>query len=466
MESTRFTAEFCGKTVLGFCHFPESSLMPLAADLSLTLSKAGLLHCQQYFATEALRDPTVGELKFIAALAVRMGELPVAVTLDALRFEDQADARIFADIMRQRAALEKTAAPTPADLLHTVTAYLARSGRKTKKKAGRALQVGESAYIAARADASALTLQVGDACAAHLPPVTQYTRRAGDLLLALRGTADEPLADTVKQFFAQYGAYSPAPLTLIGAEGLGVHLANLPMGAELDLAPLPDMNAPYSAPALLDACKDTLLLTCPQHTAAEMLREGAPLALIGRLTAGTQISVRCGLMPLITLSRQFLASFRTTRPATVTVPARTPTAFQREILRAEDGNTVLCAAVLDHAPAEALCHLLTSVYGAGGDMAHAELGTVLSLPLAADERALSAAISLSLPLHRFASELALSTRSLRVITAPTGEPTDLTVFLTAPKGAAPRDGEALKSALYQGDFATARRLLYPRTAAK
>ena len=465
MEDTRFDAEFCQKTVLGFCRFPEGSLSALAKDLSLSMNQTGLLHCQKYFRGKEMRDPTVGELKFLAALAARMSELPAAITLDTLHFADGADARVFADVIRQREVLGKTDAPSLADMLHTVTAYLARSGRRATKKAA-PLHVGEAAYIAARAAAPQKALQVGNACAARLPHLKSSTRKAGDLLLALSPAEGQSLANTVENLFAQAGHLSTAPLALIGREGLGVHLATLPMGVELDLMPVADFDASYGAPALLDACKGTLLLSCPQEVAMEMLRENAQLTLIGRLTADELISVRYGIQPLLALNRKFLATFRATKRATVTVPARTKKPFTDEIAFSEDASFVLCGAVLDGSPEEALCHLLTAAYGHGADMLYATLGTVLSLPLAADERALANAISLMLPLHRFEAELALPTESLRIITAPVDAAPSLTVFLTAPKGCTHENTEMLKSSLYKGDFATARSLIYPHKAEK
>lgn len=462
MESTRFTADFCQKTVVGFCRFSEATLTALAADLSLTLGKDGLRHCQKYFQT-AMRDPTVGELRFIAALAVQMSKLPSAIQLDALHFADAADARVFADLARQREALGKGTAPTPAELLYTATEYLTRGGRRMSKNA-RPLHVGESAYIAARKIENTLALQLGDVGAALLSPYKSRPRRIGDFIFVLSPTDGCTLADTASDFFEKFNAYTPSPLALIGPEGLGVHLGTLPLGAELDVMPLADFDAECGAPALLVACQNTLLLTCPQETAMTMLRAGAPLTLIGRLTAGDSVTVRYGMQSLLSLSRGFLATFRATRHLNVTVPVRQAVTYTEDVTVCTDTDAVLCGTVLDSTPAEALCALLTAAYAQGANFAQAGLGTVLSLPLAADEAALAFALSVLLPLHRFASELALSTQALRIVTAPTGETPRLTVFLNAPKGTATADPEPLKTALYKGDFATARALIYPRGA--
>ena len=465
MENTRFTAEFCGKTVLGFCRFPESSLMPLAADLSLTLSKAGLLHCQHYFLTEALRDPTVGELKFIAGLAMRMNDLPDAVLLDELHFRDEGDARVFADIVRQRKALGLDGALALADIPYTVTEYLARAGRQVQSHKASRLYVGEAAYIAARANTACPKLQLGNTGAALLPPTPQHPQRAGDVIFALSAKTDGTLADAVEDFFSRFGTFPTTPLALIGPEGLGPHLTHLPMGAELDLMPLPDFDASHGAPALLDTLKSTLLLTCPQDAALSLLREGAPLALIGRLTAGDTLVVRYGMQPLLALSRKFLATFRATRRVSVTVPAREKTAFTDVPLLCEDADTLLCGTALDDAPEKALCHLLEAAFERGCSFELARLGGVLSLPIGASESTLGKVISLMLPLHRFAAELAIPTERLRVITTEKDTLPSLVVFLTAPKTSAVQDG-TLKTALFQGDFATVRRLIYPRAAEK
>ena len=466
MENTRFTAEFCGKTVLGFCRFPESSLTPLAADLSLTLSKAGLLHCQQYFLTEALRDPTVGELKFIAALAMRMNDLPEALVLDGLSFDNEGDARVFADVMRQREALGLNGALTLTDILYTVTEYLARGGRRVQSHATSRLYVGEAAYIAARANTACPKLQLGNAGAALLPPAPQHSQRAGDVILALSAQEDGTLADTVDGFFSRFGDFSSTPFALIGPEGLGPHLAHLRVGAELDLMPLSDFDASRGAPALLDALKNTLLLTCPPDTALSLLREGAPLALIGRLTAGDTLAVRYGMQPLLSLSRKFLATFRATRHVSVTVPAYEKAPLADAPLLCEDNDTLLCGIALDNAPEKALCNLLEAAFERGCSFESARLGGVLSLPLGASESAFGKAVSLMLPLHRFAAELALPTEHLRVITAEKGSAPSLTLFLAAPKTGEVREKNTLMTALLAGDFATVRRLIYPRTAEK
>lgn len=467
MADNRFTAEFCAKTVLGFCRFSPDSLSALANDLSLTLNQAGLLHCQRYFAGEAGRDPTIGELRLIAALSARTGSLPAAVSLAEINLPDTNDARVFADLMRQRKALGKENSPTLADLATTATAYLARAGRKAKAIAGLSLHVGENADIAARSDAARLTLSVGEISAALLAPKAHTSRAAGDFLLVLRPTSDKSLDRAVADFFAQFGAYHPAPLALIGPEGLSVHLAALPMGAELDLMPLADFDALRGAPALLDACAHSLLLTCPQSAAMAMLQMGAPLTLIGRLTAGDNITARYGMQPLCTISRKFLATFRVTHHVKVTLPAPEAAPFTGSVACTENDTARLCGTKADDAPEAALSALLAAMTAIGTRMENAVLGTVLTLPLGADSNTIAGAVSLLLPLHRFAAELALPTAALRIVTGNRHSAPSLTLFLAAPKDDTVSPiGDEIAAALRKSDFAAARRLLYPRVAGK
>lgn len=469
MEDNRFTAEFCGKTVVDFCRFTEEMLRGLAADLALTLSPAGLLHTQKYFRNEAKRDPTVGELRLLAALAACTHRLPAAITLGDVCFEDAADARIFADITRQRNALagkKGATAPDVGALLHTVTAYLARAGREAKRTRELSLFCGESAVVAARTGDATLTLSVGEASCAAVPALHGRTHAAGDMLLLLRAEADTPLSLTVARFFLQFANRSPAPLAYIGAEGLAAHLGALPMGAELDMIQATDFDATRGAPALADACQNSLLLTVPPSEAALLLQAGAPVTLIGRLSATAQITVRYGMQSLLSLSRTLLASFGGTRRMRVTVPRRAKESTPPPVASTVREGMLLCGVALDGAPEGALSALLSAAFAAGATMENARLATVLSLPLAADEAAVAAALSLALPLHRFAAELALPTAALRVVTAPAHTAPSLTVFLSAEVAAAPEADAtaALAAALKAGDFATVRRLIYPEAA--
>ena len=464
MENTRFTAEFCAKTVLGFCRFSPDSLMALAADLQLALNQAGLLHIQKYFMTVAGREPTIGELRFLSALVARMGEMPSAITLQNVTFENADDARIFADIVRQREAMHKREPLTPAALLHTVTDYLARSGRTVQKSAD-AVQVGTCAELAARGNA-ACALHIGAVGAARLPVAQSYPRQAGDLVLALQPRTTHTIVEEATAFLTQFAAFSPIPFACIGEEGLGVHLGALPMGVELDLMPVAGFDASCGAPALINACQNMLLFTCQPDAALTMLREGAPLLLLGRLNANDLVTVRYGMMPLCSLNRSFLASMLAAKPMALTVPSTPYGTFTDEIFLTQAEDTILCGTALGTAPEGALSHLLLRACETGCDMKRATLATVLSLPLAATEATVATAISLTLPLHRFAAELALPTGHLRITTAPKGATPTLTVFLSAPKAETVPDTAHLKNALYQGDFATVRALIYPQTAKK
>ncbi len=446
-QASRFTREFSYNRVQGFCMIDGVQLQNLKDDLALSLSPAGLLATQQHFRRER-RDPLVGELRFLGALAERLWRY-LTTDLTDLHFESSTDARIWQDICRQRAALSKGTAPMLSDVLQAVTVYLARAGRVAPLSG---LFCADAPTAAACG--GALLLDVDGICAA-LTQREIYSPRAGDFLMALSATNDTALTQAIQALLKDPGP-SPTPVCVIGEEGLGVHLGGLPFGAELDLTGLPEWNGTLGAEALATACRHTALFAVPEAAVKPLLSK-TPLVLVGRLQANDYIVLKEGVRTLLSLPRSFLATWTGNRHVRLTVPHAREDGQPAAVMLAKDDTRLLAGARIADTVLPSLLSLLERVLLAGGDPKSAVLGAAITLPPHGEAEALS----LALPYHRFAAELALPTASTRIIVREHATPT-LTVFLSAPKCAIPDEAarQRLKTALCTGDFRGVREAIY------
>ncbi len=460
MITTRFTPDFCSRTVQGFCCLTPPQLTALKSELGLAISVEGLRFCQRHF-TPTHRDPLVGDLIFLGALATQLYRSPETMLLQELHFEDPTAARVWQDICRKRETLARDTAPTLLDVMQTATLYLARAGRTST---GNALFCGTAAELATAARGEALggVPEIEGISAApikkaphHVPP------HAGQILLALTADAGTTLAETVARFWHAFVAFSPTPVAVIGEEGLGVHLATLPFGAELDTMYLPSFAAEHGTAALVDACRNTVIFAVEAGVANIMLTSGAPLKLVGRLMQHDMIVLRDGINVMLSLPRTLLGAWHGAHAITLTLPREAPDVSPATVqLTAADGH-VMAGVRTEASALPQLMQLLVKVFEAGADFKKATLTAALTLP--AGNELPPHALSLLLDHHRFAAELALPAAQSRVITAPEGAAPALTVFLTAPATETPSDtAQALmRDALATGDFAQVRALIYP-----
>ncbi|MBR3863230.1 MAG: hypothetical protein IKM42_06215, partial [Clostridia bacterium] len=205
-ENSRFTATFCANVVGGFRLLDNARLEQLKNDLELTISPAGLAFLLRHFRQES-RDPLVGELRFLSALAQSATRYTTPL-LTNLHIEDESNARIWQDICRQRTVLSKNEAPTLPSIMQTATDYLARAGRMAYHK-NLYCAPDEIAAAACRGSTPDLALSIGGISAALMPNVTGATPRAGQYLLALSAGEGLPLSLTVAHFLNENAAFSP-----------------------------------------------------------------------------------------------------------------------------------------------------------------------------------------------------------------------------------------------------------------
>ncbi len=457
-ENFRFTAAFGANIVTGFHLLDNTGLERLKNDLELSISPAGLAFAKRHFTAER-RDPLVGELRFLSALAQSANRYTTPL-LTNLHIEDESNARVWQDICRQRTVLSKNEAPTLPSIMQTATDYLARAGRMAYHK-NLYCAPDEIAAAACRGSTPDLALSIGGISAALMPNVTGATPRAGQFLLALSAEAGLSLSCTVAHFLKTHSAFSPIPLAAIGEEGLGVHLSALPLGVELDVTSLAGYDKEQDAAGLVRACPNTVIFAVTQTAVHPLLMSGAPVSLVGKLQGGERIVLKNGLRMLLSFPKAFLAAWQGKRQASLTVPS-TPVYHEPvKISCTENETELLAGARAEHSLLPTMLQLLKTVFLAGGDLKKASLAVTLTLPYNTE----AAALSLLLPYHRFASELSLSTASYHITVREIEKPV-LTVFLAAKKKDLPCEKQcnALSAALSAGDFSALRQVLY--TASK
>lgn len=457
MTQNRFTPDFCSKSIQGFCRLTPPQLTALKEELGLAVSTEGLRFCQRHFAA-VRRDPLVGDLFFLGALAARLYTLPQTMRLEELHFEDHHAARVWQDICRMRKALKKNAAPTLLDVMQTATQYLLRAGRT----AGSAALCGSTTELAlaTRGNMPVGMPQIDQLTMILQKPTAHPAPRAGQLLLALDADADTTLANTVCRFWQAFAHLSPIPIMAIGEEGLGVRLAELPLGAELDTMRMTEFTEESGAEVLVDACRNTAIFAVDAHLAGTMLTSGVPLRLIGRLVPHHRIILKNGMTVMLSLSRELLGKWHGAHALRLTVPHEARHEAPTPVCCHTSNGQVFGGVMAKTAALPQLMHLLSRVFAAGASLKSATLTAVLTHP--SDSDLSPQALSLLLDLHRFTAELALPMAGARVITAPKGNAPALTVFIAA-KADVPAHSstqELMQNALALGDFAQIRSLIY------
>lgn len=453
-ENFRFTAAFCANIVAGFRLLDGAGLERLKNDLELSISSAGLAFAGRHFREER-RDPLVGELRFLSALAQNAHRYAAPEFTD-LHFEDPHDARIWQDICRQRAALSKGGAPTLSCVMQTATDYLARAGREVYHK-DLYCAPGEMTAAFCRGEMPALALDIDGISAAIMPKPKGTTPRAGQFLLALGRSEGLSLSCTVARFLQANAAFSPTPIVAVGEEGLGVHLSALPLGAELDVIDLPGYDREQDTAGLVNACRNTVIFAVTETAVKPLLMRGEPVKLIGRLQSGGRIVLKDGIRMLLSFPKAFLTAWQGKRQISLTVPPTPVREASVKLVSAENETQLLAGMRAEHSLLPSMLHLLRAVFLAGGDLKKASLAATLTLPYNAEGEALS----LLLPYHRFAAELSLPTASYHISIRESEKPA-LTVFLAAKKKGLPceKQRSALDAALGAGDFAELRQILY------
>lgn len=457
-ENFRFTATFGANIVTGFRLLDNAGLERLKNDLELSISPAGLTFAKRHFTAER-RDPLVGELRFLSALAQSANRYTTPL-LTNLHIEDENNARIWQDICRQRAALSQGEAPTLSCIMQTASDYLARAGRVAYHK-NLYCAPDEITAAACRGNTPDLALSVGGVSAALMPNVTGTTPRAGQFLLALSAGEGLSLSCTVAHFLNTHSAFSPTPIAAVGEEGLGIHLSSLPFGVEFDVTSLMGYDKEQDAAGLIAACPNTVIFAVGEAAVKPLLMSGTPVKLIGKLRGDGRIVLRDGIRMLLSFPKAFLTAWQGKRQAALTVPPSPMCDKPIEISLTENETQLLAGMCAEHSVLPSLLRLLRAVFLAGGDIKKASLTATLTLPPSAEGEALS----LLLPYHRFVSELSLPVASYH-ITVREGNAPALTVFLAAKKKVLPCEKQcnALSAALSAGDFAALRQVLY--TASK
>ena len=101
MNFDAYEAEKTRQTVFNFCLFDENALSALKSDLALSLPIEALLLCRDHFRFFERRDPTVGDLRFLDALAALWEGMPDTAIVEAPRFCENEDARVFSDMLQK-----------------------------------------------------------------------------------------------------------------------------------------------------------------------------------------------------------------------------------------------------------------------------------------------------------------------------------------------------------------------------
>lgn len=457
MQNTLSTTAVSDTPVRGFIHFPVPHLAVLKRDLSLSLSIAGLQLCQKQFAAE-LRDPSVGELRFLDVLSRSLASQPQNTRLAELYFSQKSDARIWQDICRCHDNTAENSAPTLASAARTSALILTKAGRLPgipQLHADQAVNMALHTF----GISTPLSLQIGDAAAVLTAEKVIYPPAAtGQILLALSADRNASLAATVTRFQHTYAALFPIPLAAIGAEGLGVHLSSFPCGVEFDLCSCADPN--LDDPASLATClAHTVIFAVPQQYAHYILTGGAPVRLVGRLVAGDRIIFRDARSVHVQLSRRFLCMWQSCRTLSLRIPKRfSNTNSAGTLITANDSHLLVGTCAKGNNVTHALMKLLARVFLSGACMETATLAAILTIPQGHEARALG----MLLEWHRFTAELALPTADIKLQNVATDTDITLTVFGAAEKAATPSEEPraAFSQALAAGDFTALRHTIY------
>lgn len=457
MSFDAYEAEKTRQTLFNFCLFDENALSALKSDLALSLPIEALLLCRDHFRFFERRDPTVGDLRFLDALAAIWDGMPDTAIVEAPRFCENEDARVFSDMLQKASALP--AAPRHLPFLMDIAGrYLSRCGMTPHHENLRCAASTELAALCGANGAPSLALELGGAAAmlAATPAASPFPTRSICLLLP---TGNAPFADEAARFFAQYRGMGLSPVAAPADEGLFPHLLSLG-GATLDVSSFAEYRPDVGAASLLQLCKSTVLFLAPEAALPRLLTCGAPIVCCGMSEQSDRFRIYHRGELVLSLSTRLLLALRPCHCAAPTVGARNEKELDRGFVASSD--TVLGGAVAEGGCEQTLLSLIGEMRERGADLSKATATAVLELP-PMQPQTLSQALPLILDYHRVLTELALPACHHRQLIRKDLTAPRLSVFIAA-KSDAKSDAEfATKwhSAARSRDFAALRALLYP-----
>lgn len=448
------------RPVINFCMLSPEGLQHTAAELGLSLSLTALLRCREYFRLRELRDPTVGELRFLDALTSLRATLPAATLIDGVCGSDE-DRRIFADILRQGEALMQDGESMALHVngLQSMSGrYLARCGAVPYHKSLKCGHVAEFSALGL-GQAKGPTLTLGSVMAAQM--TEEKAPRSTPYLLLLFPTGQAPFEREVAAFFDAHQALGLTPLAVPHGEGVFPHLLALETGVSIDTAGLLYFNPDEGLSALASYGKGTVLFTAPQHALPLLLGKGAPITLLGQRTPGIKrLVLHHGNTLLLTAETGLLHALLAPCHVRSAVTARIERLLA--IDKAEDGTTLLMGMTTEKGCADTLLRTVGQLVAAGGDPKRMTATALLELP-PMSATVLSEALACLLDLHRITCELAIPSCHHRQITRPGLTTPRLTVFLAAERRE-PREEEfaaTWASAISTKAYDQMRAILYP-----
>ena len=448
MEQNKQSAEFNRMTVLNFRMMDATTLQALASDLSLALTPTALFHTQQYFAMREGRDPTVGELRFLNALARTLYHSPYSIRMAAASGDEELS-RALLDLSHKRASLFATPDPTLLEALGTAGEFLQHSGVFPYTDLFYADTAGGLA-AACRAQTLTLVAELAHTSAAILRQPPQIPPSHGMLLLLSPG-GERPFATEISLFLAHVRELAITPIALIGAEGILPHLLSFG-GVALDLAAIEGYDPTRAPSQLLGLGEGKLLLLCEEKDIAAL--RGAPpqLATIGALTHSGRLQLREGLTLPVSMELAFLQYFGAQRPFSPEL--KRPEKLNPSLAFAQNADELLLGAEIEGDAESALLLFATKAFEKGAALDRAVFSTALLLPAEPTPDILNTAFSQLAGFHRACCELTLPSVHNRLILDGTLSSPVLAVWLAAAK-VAPREGVATPQ-----DWESARQLFF------
>lgn len=458
MNYNAYEVEKSRQTVFNFGIFDTNALTALKNDLSLSLSIEALLLCRDHFRVFERRDPTVGDLLFLDALALLRQGQPGTAVIEAPTFEVSEDARVFSDILRKATALS-TAPHNLPFLMSVAGEYLSRCGMPPHHEQ---LRCGHTTELAALYSSAtpALSLEL-DGVAATLTPAQETSSVSKKAICLLFPTDNMPFADEAARFFASHHAMGLTPVAAPLDEGAFPHLLKLG-GMSLDLSFVTDYRPDIGAASLLPFGKNTVLFLAPDMALPHLYAERVPFVCCGMQNGVDCLQIHRSGELLLSLSTRLLYALRPRRTAHPTVGAHNEQELARAITASND--TILGGITATGGCEQTLLSLIGELTERGADLSRATSTAILELPpMQNANTVLSGALPLLLDYHRVLSELALPAHHHKQITRNELTEPRLSIFIAADQKAKSDASfnEKWHSAAATRDFATLRALLYP-----
>ncbi|MBQ8357323.1 MAG: hypothetical protein IJX39_05880 [Clostridia bacterium] len=454
-------AEFTRQTVVNFRLFDDHTLMSLARDLGLSRLQEGnrMPRCRDHFRMREGRDPTVGELRFLDALAALWAKMPGAAVIQGIDSTPE-DTRILNDIIhKENSLLESGAAITHnlPGLMDLAGRYLARCGVLPYHEH---FVCGHPAELAARCEGAIPTSAIRlESTAAMLTDAPASPSPLARNLLLLFPTGNAPFRLEAARFFGLHRSLGLCPVAAPKDEGLLPHLLGLG-GVIFDISALADYRPDVGAASCLTLGRDGILFLAPDEALPHLFTANAPLVLCGGVTGDQRLLIRRGNEVVLSLWNDLLTALRYTHASHFSLPSR----HERQIDRTIGASA---ASLLGGVTAAGGCvssaiGLIGEMARQGADLSRATVTAVLEMPpVGANDREVAEALPLILDYHRIICEFALPTCNHRQLMREDIASPQLSVFIAAKSGA-PRDEAftaAWQTAANAQDFSALRRLL-------